>query len=116
MENKVSVTISDEAVTAINEAINTIIQNLPDLINLTYEERKSIPKMGDKTVAFVIKNLEYAKRNPRVVPEFLDMNEFEKDALAVSGLHGVLVPIQQLSEKLDDTTMQAGRVRPILLH
>ena len=108
MENKVSITISEEAITNINEAINTIIQNLPDLINLTQDERQTIPKMGDKTVAFVSKNLEYAKQNPRVVPAFLNMPEFEKDVVAVTDLRKVLIPLQQLFEKLNDTTLQAG--------
>jgi len=108
MENKVSVTISEEAINNINEAIKTIIQNLPDLINLTQEERQTIPKMGDKTVAFVSKNLEYAKQNPRVVPAFLNMPEFEKDVVAVTDLQKVLIPLEQLYEKLNDTTLQAG--------
>jgi len=108
MENKVSVTISPEAITNINEAIAVIIDNLPGLINLREEERQALPKMGDKTVAFVSKNLEYAKQNPRVVPAFLDMIEFEKDVVAVNDLRKVLIPLQQLTEKLDDTVMQTG--------
>lgn len=108
MENKVSITISAEAIANISVAINTIAQNLPDLINLTKEERKSIPKMGDKTVAFVSKNLEYVKLNPKVVPEFLDQVEFEKDVVAVNELRKVLIPLGQLYEKLNDTTLQAG--------
>jgi len=108
MENKVSVTISEEATTNINEAIKVIIQNLPEMINLTQEERQVNLKMGDKTVAFVSKNLEYAKQNLRVIPAFLDMGEFEKDVIAVTELRKVLIPLQQMVEKLDDTTMQAG--------
>jgi hypothetical protein len=108
MENKVSVTISEEAIANINEAIKVIIQNLPEMINLTPEERQLTLKMGDKTVAFVSKNLEYSKQNPRVVPGFLDIREFEKDVIVVTELKKVLIPLQQLVEKLDDTTMQAG--------
>ena len=56
MENKVSVTISEAASAAIAVAIATINQNLPVLINLTPDERQALPKMGDKTVAFVNKS------------------------------------------------------------
>jgi len=108
MENRVSITISNEAITAINAAIATIEQNLPTLINLTAEDRKSLPKMGDKTLAFVNKTLEYGKQNPQVVPSFLDIGEFEKDVQAVINLNKVLIPLQQLVEKLDDTTILAG--------
>lgn len=50
----------------------------------------------------------YAKLNPRVVPDFLDQVEFEKDVVAVNELRRVLIPLQQLYEKLNDTTLQAG--------
>ena len=108
MENKVSITIDEEAMTTISQALTAIRQNLPELINLKEEERHVLPKMGDKTVAFVNKNLEYAKQNPRVVPGFLDMVEFEKDVIAVNDFRKVLIPLQQLVEKLNDTTLQAG--------
>jgi len=108
MENKISITISKEAIETINAAIATIEQQLPNLINLTVEDRKSLPKMGDKTLAFVNKALEYSKQNSKVVPSFLDVAEFEKDVQAVTNINRVLIPLQQLVEKLDDTTLLAG--------
>ena len=108
MDNKVSVTISEEASANIQQALTVILQNLPELINLTKEERGTIPKMGDRTVAFVSKSLEYAKLNPRVVPSFLDLSEFEKDVNATTDLRKVFLPLQQLYEKLNDTTLQVG--------
>ncbi len=108
MENKVSVTINEEAFANITEAMAIIVQNLPDLINLTKKQRSTIPKMGDKTVAFVSKNLEYAKLNPRIVPKFLDVPEFENDVDAVTDFRKVLIPLRQLYEKLNDTTLQSG--------
>ncbi len=108
MENRISITINEEATAKITGAIATIEQQLPNLINLTKEERHELPKMGDKTIAFVTKTLEYAKQNPQVVPSFLDVTEFEKDVVAVTNLNKVLIPLQQLVEKLDDSTLLAG--------
>lgn len=108
MENRISFTIGAEALVNINSAIATIEQNLPLLINLSADERKSIPKMGDKTLAFVSKALEYSKQNPQVVPSFLDVAEFEKDVMAVNSLNKVLIPLQRLVEKLDDSNLLAG--------
>ena len=59
-------------------------------------------------MAFVSKSLEYAKLNPRVVPYFLDLSEFEKDVNATTYLRKVFLPLQQLYEKLNDTTLQVG--------
>jgi hypothetical protein len=64
--------------------------------------------MGDKSLAFVGKALEYAKQNPGLVPTFLDLPESEKDFELVKALNNVLKPLAQLVEKLDDTTLQAG--------
>ncbi len=36
------------------------------------------------------------------------MPEFDKDVTVVNSLNNVLRPLQQLTEKLDDTTLQAG--------
>jgi hypothetical protein len=108
MENRISITISEEALAEINKAIATITQNLPDLINLTAADRQMLPKMGDKTVSFVNKNLEYARQNPRIVPSFLDMTEYQKDTLAAADIKKVLIPLEQLVEKLADTYLLSG--------
>ena len=79
MENQISIIISEEALANINKAIATINENLPDLINLTVDDRHQLPKMGDKTIAFVNKSFEYASQNPTIVPSFLDLTEFAKD-------------------------------------
>ena len=81
---------------------------MPAHINLTAEERQSLPKMGDKTLAFVTKALEYAKQNSTIVPTFMSVTEFEKDVNAAIQLNNILRPLQQLTEKLDDTTLEAG--------
>ena len=108
MENRISIIISEEALANINKAIATINENLPDLINLSAVDRHKLPKMGDKTLAFVNKAFEYANQNPKVVPSFLDLSEFGKDTTAVTNLKKVLIPLEQLSEKLSDTNLLAG--------
>jgi hypothetical protein len=107
-DNLVSIELNKEALEKIQDAIKTINDNLPDLISISKDEKSSMPKMGDKTVAFVNKALEYAKQNPQITPGFLDVTEFSKDVKAVSTLSKVLNPLQQLVEKLDDTATVAG--------
>jgi len=61
-ENQISTTIPAETLAAINTnltAINTALANTL-LFNLTADERKSMRVMGDKSIAFVQKALEYA--------------------------------------------------------
>ena len=108
LENKISIPIDQTSFDKISAAINVIKAEMPYLLNLTVDDRQSLLKMGDKTVSFVNKSLEYAKQNPQAVPAFLDVAEYEKDVLLVNALIKVLYPLQQLLESVDDTTMIAG--------
>jgi hypothetical protein len=108
MENRVSFSITIEVEQSILDAIAQIESDLPMLINLSAEDRHDLPKMGDKTLAFVTKSLEYAKQNPGVVPPFLNIPEFEKDVNAATSMSKILRPLKQLLERIDDTTMLTG--------
>ncbi len=88
--------------------INQINQKLPFLINLTPEERINIPKMGDKTVAFVQKAIELAEQNPNLVPPYVNTSEMKRDFELSEVLREVLNLVGQLYEKLSDTYMAAG--------
>ncbi|HBK30100.1 MAG TPA: hypothetical protein DDZ78_00550, partial [Porphyromonadaceae bacterium] len=48
-------------------------------INLTGKDRKDMLKMGDKTLAFVEKALEFANQNPTLVPAYINLEEANKD-------------------------------------
>lgn len=106
--NEISIVINDEAMNKIEEGFRLIWENIPKVITLTPEQRQTLPKMGDKTIAFVNKSLEYARQNPTIVPTYLNMNEFAKDVEAVNRIFKITGPLQKLSESLDDTAMLAG--------
>ena len=108
METKISVSVSPEVEQAILDEIASIERKLPFLTYLTSEDRHNLAKMGDKTIAFVTKGLEYAKQNPGVVPPFLDVVKYDSDVKAVTELSKILKPLKQLLEKIDDTTMLSG--------
>lgn len=106
--SNLSVSISANALATIKQKIADINALLPFLINLTEEERQTLPKMGDKTLSFVQKALQYAQANPSLVPPYVNITELKKDLQLSEDLTSVLQPITQLQEALDDTTMAAG--------
>ena len=108
MENRISANIDQNQLEEIQQSIQIIISNLPELVTLTASEKKTMPKMGDKSVAFVNKSLEMARQNPEISPSFLDLDEFEVDVKAVNELTKVFFPLLQLVEQLEDTVMLAG--------
>jgi hypothetical protein len=108
MDNKISLDIPATTLTAVNTALATAKTNLSFLISLTPNDRLSIPKMGDGTLAFVKKAYEYAKLNPTLVPSYINVEELRKDIETVEKLHSIYALVNELHSRLDDTMMLAG--------
>jgi hypothetical protein len=102
-ENRVSGTLSGEDVAAMQAAVGTIKQKLPFLKGLDPEARKSLPRMGDKSRAFVRKCLEVANQNPGMLPRAFDLDEFRRDVALDEAMLPIGQMIHQLAEMLDDT-------------
>ncbi|MDM9380963.1 hypothetical protein QUB80_09625 [Chlorogloeopsis sp. ULAP01] len=90
------------------QAIATIKEKLPFLVDLTTEERRSMLKMGDKSRAFVSKALEVATQNPNFLPRSFDVDEMRRDIELYEALYPILLSLTQLQELVDDTWMTAG--------
>lgn len=108
MENKISLDIPLTTITSVSTSLGTIKQSLSFLQSVTTEDRLALPKMGDKTLAFVKKAYEYATVNPSLVPSYVNLEEMRKDIEAVEKLHSIYVIINELHSRLDDTMMLAG--------
>jgi hypothetical protein len=80
----------------------------PYMLALTSGERQGLPKMGEKTISFVEKAYDFARRNPNLLPPYLDMDAFGVDFTDAHGLWTLLNSVQQLEETIDDTEMIAG--------
>lgn len=108
-KNQISVDIPEDVVAL----VSTRFQEIKDLLApymgvMTTEERKSLPKMSDKSVAFVNKVVEYTISNPKFIPAMMDAAEFRRDYKA----NQVLLPLHTLSEQIGeimkDTLMLCG--------
>ena len=80
----------------------------PHLQALTPKERQVLPKMGDGTLPFVQKALDYAITNAQFVPGYIDVPELKVDVDAVGTLLNLVRPMSQVTQNLDDTTMLCG--------
>lgn len=89
-------------------AVTTIKQKLSFLVDLTPEERKALPKLGDKSRAFVSKALEVATQNPGFLPRSFDLEEMRKDVQLFEAMYPIVMAIAQLQELLDDTYVTVG--------
>jgi hypothetical protein len=107
-DNRISASLSQADRQAVLDAINTIRTKLPFLIDLSPEERRTLPKMGDKSRGFVAQALEVAEQNPDILPRSFDVAEMRKDVELLSALSPVLAALSQLNELVDDTVMEVG--------
>lgn len=108
-KNQISVEIPQEILTEINAKLQEVKTLLaPYMGSMTLEERKSLPKMSDKTVAFVSKVVEYTNSNPKFIPPMMDAVEFKKDYTVNQALAPLHANAQQVREIMRDTIMLAG--------
>lgn len=107
--NRLDITFSETDMADINAALATLNEKLaPHLISLSSEDRMVLPKLGDKTRAFVDKAREYAQQYPELVPKFVDMTDFDTDLAATDSLSGILRRIQPLTRNLEDSHLLSG--------
>lgn len=104
----ISAEISDANETTMLGNIDTMRTMLPFLISLTDDEKISIPKMGEKSVGFVEKCLEYAQANAKFVPPYLDITEIKKDIDLWKKLLPLFNAVDQLHSALDSTSTAVG--------
>jgi hypothetical protein len=108
-ENRVTFKLSDELITDAKNAIITLKRILaPHFVSLSDEERQELPKMSDKSLAFVTKCLHYAKTNPEFAPNYLDIPALEEDVVNADLLIQFLNLLTAITKGLDDTAMLAG--------
>lgn len=80
----------------------------PYLVALTPEDRMQLPKMADKSFAFVSKTLRYAESNPEFAPPYLNVPELHIDVTAAEQLASLEQYAESLASQLNDTVMQTG--------
>ncbi len=109
-DSKISVSLESSKLAAARSKLSGIRGDLAEVlvVSLTAEERQNMLKMGDKTLAFVGKALEFARQNPQLVPSYLDLAEAEKDYDLALSLSEVLKDISTLQRGLEDTAMLSG--------
>ena len=103
-DNRISIEITAAQKTAIVDAVTALKASLQGItINLNKEERQSLPKVGDKTLAFDEKCAAYMASRPELIPGFIDMAEVAKDRKVIDDLLPCLREIAPICEALEDT-------------
>ncbi|MBW4538449.1 MAG: hypothetical protein KME43_04800 [Myxacorys chilensis ATA2-1-KO14] len=105
--NRVSATLSPEDRQAVMGAIDTIKQAMPFLVHLSAEERKTSPKVGDRSRGFMLNCLTAAQQHSDCLPRSFDVQEMYKDVKLIEELYPVLIALNELQSLVDDTFFAA---------
>lgn len=109
MKNRIKDQLPEEVFVEVDTKLKEISQLLaPYLVALSPKERMKLPKMGNSTIPFVQKSLEYTLSEPEFVPPFMNPELFITDLKTYEQLKLLLRQVQQLGSGLDDSAMQAG--------
>ncbi|MEJ7660600.1 MAG: hypothetical protein WKG07_13780 [Hymenobacter sp.] len=68
----------------------------------------ALPKMGDKSVAFVTKAAEFAQSLPTLMPQYLDVAGLVVDAGVSADLLPLYLGLNCFATDVDDTRLEAG--------
>lgn len=100
--------MTPEDFNAIKQAIQEINMRMPFLTGLTTEERRKLAKMNRTNKLFVADAIEVARENPSMLPYYLPVEELVKDYELFQQLNELLLPLEQLFERVRDTQILAG--------
>ena len=104
MKNLVSAQLSDELIQGIKDKIQAIKADMPFLIALSPDERRSIPTMDNIRKPFVEKALSYGNSEPQIVPPYVDLEELKQDLALYDKLQEINRELSRLAEMVSDTT------------
>jgi hypothetical protein len=108
-QNLISATLSDAVVAEVENHLRAIAGLIGGILhNLEPKERQAMAKMGDKTLAFVQKALQYAGQDGALLPSYVSLPEAERDLALTRQLDAVLKLMAPLCQSVQDTVMLAG--------
>lgn len=107
-DNRISAEVSDADKATILTKITEIAALLPFLLNLTKNERISLPKLGPASLGFDEQCASYMASSPNLVPPFVDLAEVAKDRALRLALADIWRELKKLCEQVDDTLMLVG--------
>jgi hypothetical protein len=95
--NKLDVTLTAEGTAAVSASMASLYTAMPFLVSLTTTQIRQLPKLGDKSEAFVRQAHQIARDHPAALPLGLSVEQMDRD----QAIRDLLLPVhQQLTQLL----------------
>lgn len=108
LNDRVNITATAAQVTAVKTAFQTILTNLPFLVGLTADERKSLVTIDVDNKAFTEDAINAGVNNPTLIPSYISVANMKNDLTLFTQLDEISGMTTQLCERIEDTKMLAG--------
>ena len=108
-ENRIDVEITQEQVDRVLGLLKEIEASLPGLIELTADQRQSMPRYSEKDLSFILKALTLAEQHPEILPPSFNLDEMRRDVSALQGLDRILLDAHRVLGVLEDSRFAAAR-------
>jgi hypothetical protein len=107
-ENRIDATLTPAERAAILDDLRKVRTRLPFLTDLSPEQRRSYPKLGDTSLPFALRALEVARLTPDILPRRFDVEAFARDVELAQALEAVRLEVNRLAEHVEDTRLLVG--------
>ena len=107
-QNLIDLSITNEAFSVIDSALDAMENQLAPLRALTPDQRRQLTKMGDKSEAFCRQAVDVLGENPGILPANFDYPGFRRDLAMLDALRPRLIRLARLQERCDDSVMALG--------
>ncbi len=108
MNNENVRVLSASDMAAISQNLSQIRNTVPATKALTPAERRSLFKLSDNRIGFVVEAFSKMKSNPSLVPSYVDILAAQKLLHLYNQLNEIGIEMQKLQEKIENTKLQAG--------
>lgn len=108
MQNLASLNFTDAQLTAIDQTISQLEDQLAGLITLPAGSKKRSAKLGDKSESFCRQSLQTLAENPKILPPQIDVADAQRDMLTRDQLRPRLMRLECLLQRGNDTSFALG--------
>jgi hypothetical protein len=85
-----------------------IRKKMPFMLEMAGKTKRALPKMGDKSRAFVHKAMDVAAQHEDYLPRSFDLEEMRRDLALFEAIYTITMEVNQLQSELDDTLTAVG--------
>ena len=108
LNNRINTIATPTQITGVKNNLQGVLTNLPFLVGLTVDERKSLPSVDVSNKVFTEDAINAAVNNPALVPSYISVANIQNDIVLFNQLDEISAIISQVQERIEDTKMLVG--------